>query len=204
MRCWLLRHSVKSGVIWTSIHEANLRKKTDFKTDSFSRLFTDVLFGVFSRLPDFYRNRSFYRGSLYRSTGHLTNGPNVNGLQVNCSVHQPKLVDVWNQILTNMLYKSTALSVNHRWTMYLFGNILLYRSTKHVDLKSTFIYKMIYSSTNFFVVVVDAFTILSSLCSTGQQLFILICSTVQPTLISLLMMLSNVVFFTDPSQFIYL
>jgi hypothetical protein len=47
-------------------------------------------------------------GSLYRSTGHLTNGPNVNGLQVNCSVHQPKLVDVWNQILTNMLYKSRA------------------------------------------------------------------------------------------------
>jgi hypothetical protein len=40
---------------------------------------------------------------------------------------------------------------------------------------------MIYSSTNFFVVVVDAFTILSSLCSTGQQLFILICSAVQPT-----------------------
>jgi hypothetical protein len=40
---------------------------------------------------------------------------------------------------------------------------------------------MIYSSTNFFVVVVDAFTISSSLCSTGQQLFILICSAVQPT-----------------------
>jgi hypothetical protein len=40
---------------------------------------------------------------------------------------------------------------------------------------------MIYSSTNFFVVVVDAFTILSLLCSTGQQLFILICSAVQPS-----------------------
>ena len=40
---------------------------------------------------------------------------------------------------------------------------------------------MLYSSTNFFWVVVDAFTILSSLCSTGQQLFILICSAVQPT-----------------------
>jgi hypothetical protein len=80
-----------------------------------------------------------------------------------------------------MLYKSTALSVNQRWTMYQFGNILLYRSTRHVDLKSKSLYKMIYSSTNFFVVVVDAFTILSSLCSTGQQLFILICSAVQPT-----------------------
>ncbi len=47
----------------TSIHKANLRKKTDFKTDSFSRLFTDVLFGVFSRLPDFYENRSFYNNT---------------------------------------------------------------------------------------------------------------------------------------------
>jgi hypothetical protein len=80
-----------------------------------------------------------------------------------------------------MLYKSTALSFNQRWTMYQLGNILLYRSTKPIDLKSTSIYKMLYSSTNFFVVVVDAFTILSSLCSTGQQLFILICSAVQPT-----------------------
>jgi hypothetical protein len=32
-----------------------LFKKTDFKTDSFSRLLTDVLFGVFGRLPDFLR-----------------------------------------------------------------------------------------------------------------------------------------------------
>jgi len=72
-----------------------------------------------------------------------------------------------------MLYKSTALNFNQRWTMYQFGNILLYRSTKHVDVRSIFLYKMLYSSTNFFVVVVDAFTILSSLCSTDQQLFIL-------------------------------
>ncbi len=55
-----------------------------------------------------------------------------------------------------MLYKSTAPSFNQRWTMYQFGNILLYRSTKHIDLKSTFIHQMLYSSTNFFVVVVDA------------------------------------------------
>jgi hypothetical protein len=57
------------------------------------------------------------RGYGYRSTGIYTNGPKFNGLQVNCSIHQLKLVDVWNQILTNMLYKSTALRFNHRWTM---------------------------------------------------------------------------------------
>ncbi len=94
-------------------------------------------------------------GSLYRSTGHYTNGPKFNGLQVNCSVHQPKLVGVQNQILTNMLYKSTAPSFNQRWTKYQFGNILLYRSTKHIDLKSIFLQKMVYSSTNFFVVFVE-------------------------------------------------
>ena len=83
--------------------------------------------------------RKLAGGYGYWSTGQYTNGPKFNGLQVNCSIHQLKLVDVWNQILTNMLYKSTALSVNHRWTMYQFGNILLYRSTKHVDLKSIFL-----------------------------------------------------------------
>jgi hypothetical protein len=33
-------------------------------------------------------------GYGYRSTGQYTNGPKFNGLQVNCSIHQLKLVDV--------------------------------------------------------------------------------------------------------------
>jgi hypothetical protein len=55
-----------------------------------------------------------------------------------------------------MLYKSAALNFNQRWTMNQFENIVLFRSTKHVDVKSIFLCKMLYSSTNFFVVVSDA------------------------------------------------
>jgi hypothetical protein len=43
-------------MIRTCIHKGNLFKKTDFKNDSFSRQFIDVLFGVFGRLLDFYKN----------------------------------------------------------------------------------------------------------------------------------------------------
>ena len=50
----------------TCIHKVNLLQKTDFKTDSFSRLFTDVLFSVFCHLPDIYVNRSFYNNTVYR------------------------------------------------------------------------------------------------------------------------------------------
>jgi hypothetical protein len=39
-----------------SIHKGTLRKKTDLKTDSFLLLFTDVLFGAFGRLPNFFTN----------------------------------------------------------------------------------------------------------------------------------------------------
>ncbi len=35
-----------------------------------------------------------YGGSLYRSTGQNINGPNINELQINCSIGQQKLVDV--------------------------------------------------------------------------------------------------------------
>jgi hypothetical protein len=34
------------------------------------------------------------RGSLYRSTGQNINGPNINELQINCSLGQQKPVDV--------------------------------------------------------------------------------------------------------------
>jgi hypothetical protein len=33
-------------------------------------------------------------GSLYRSTGQNINGPNINELQINCSIGQQKPVDV--------------------------------------------------------------------------------------------------------------
>jgi hypothetical protein len=33
-------------------------------------------------------------GSLYRSIGHNINGLNINEPQINCSIHQQKLVDV--------------------------------------------------------------------------------------------------------------
>jgi hypothetical protein len=46
-----------------SIHKGTLRKKTDLKTDSFLLLFTDVLFGAFGRLPNFFTNRSFYNNT---------------------------------------------------------------------------------------------------------------------------------------------
>ncbi len=51
-------------------------------------------------------------GSLYRSTGQNINGPNINELQINCSIGQQKPVDVWSIILTNMLLRSTAPHVN--------------------------------------------------------------------------------------------
>jgi hypothetical protein len=31
-------------------------------------LFTDVLFGIFGRLPDFYKNRSFYNNTVNNET----------------------------------------------------------------------------------------------------------------------------------------
>ena len=62
----------------TCIHKANLIKKTDFKTDSVSRLFTDVLFGVFGRLPDFYKNQSFYNKT--RETFRGAGGENVENV----------------------------------------------------------------------------------------------------------------------------
>ncbi len=49
-------HSLMLGFAEVScicIHKACLRQNTDFKTDSVSRLFTDVLVVVFGRLPDF-------------------------------------------------------------------------------------------------------------------------------------------------------
>jgi hypothetical protein len=40
-----------------------------------------------------YRNQA--RGGYgYRSTGHNINGPNINELQINCSIDQRKPVDV--------------------------------------------------------------------------------------------------------------
>jgi hypothetical protein len=35
-----------------------------------------------------------FRGSLYRSTGQNINGPNINELQINCSIGQQNPVDV--------------------------------------------------------------------------------------------------------------
>jgi hypothetical protein len=54
-----------------------------------------------------------YRGGYgYRSTGHNINGLNINELQINCSIGQQKLVDVWSIIPTNMLLRSTAPHIN--------------------------------------------------------------------------------------------
>jgi hypothetical protein len=47
-------------------------------------------------------------GSLYRPTGYNINGLNIRAPQINCSIHQRKLVDVKSIILTNMLLRSTA------------------------------------------------------------------------------------------------
>jgi hypothetical protein len=33
-------------------------------------------------------------GFFYRSTGHNINSPNINASQINCSIHQRKMVDV--------------------------------------------------------------------------------------------------------------
>ena len=46
-------------------------------------------------------SQSFW-GLLYRSTGQNINGPNINELQINCSIGQQKPVDVQSIILTNM------------------------------------------------------------------------------------------------------
>ena len=105
----------------------------------------------------------------------MESNTNEYALQVNRSERQPSLdyVSIW---------KHFALQVNQtRW------------SKEHIPLENDLQFN------HFFVVFVGAFTILSSLCSTGQQLFIIICSAVQPTLISLLKMLANVVFVTYKS-----
>ena len=46
--------------------------------------------------PAFQRIRikGFDGGYGYRSTGHNINGPNINELQINCSIDQRKPVDV--------------------------------------------------------------------------------------------------------------
>jgi hypothetical protein len=54
-----------------SIHKGTLRKKTDLKTDSFLLLFTDVLFGAFGRLPNFFTNRSFYNNTATHVGGGM-------------------------------------------------------------------------------------------------------------------------------------
>jgi hypothetical protein len=51
------------------IQKGNLYKKLIFKTDSFSMLFPDVLFAVFGRLTDFYKDRSFYNNKGRHSGG---------------------------------------------------------------------------------------------------------------------------------------
>ncbi len=52
------------------------------------------------------------RGCGYRSTRHNINGPNINELQINCSIDQRKPLDVQSIILTNMLLRSTAPHIN--------------------------------------------------------------------------------------------
>jgi hypothetical protein len=105
----------------------------------------------------------------------MESNTNKYALQVNRSEVQPSLDYV-------VIWKHFALQVNQtRW------------SEEHIPLGNALQFNQ------FFVVFVGAFTILSSLCSTGQQLFIIICSAVQPTLISLLKMLANVVFVTYKS-----
>jgi hypothetical protein len=52
------------------------------------------------------------RGYGYRSTGHFINGPNINELEINCSIDQQNPVDVLSIILTNMLLRSTAPHIN--------------------------------------------------------------------------------------------
>jgi hypothetical protein len=42
-------------------HKATLRKKIDFKTDSFFRLFTDIHLGTYWRLPDSFKSLFFYK-----------------------------------------------------------------------------------------------------------------------------------------------
>jgi hypothetical protein len=59
-----------------SIHKGTLRKKTDLKTDSFLLLFTDVLFGAFGRLPNFFTNRSFYNNTAT----HVGGGGDVDNV----------------------------------------------------------------------------------------------------------------------------
>ncbi len=43
---------------------------------------------------DFLPASKHPRGLLYRSTGQNINGPNINELQINCSIGQQKPVDV--------------------------------------------------------------------------------------------------------------
>jgi hypothetical protein len=72
---------------WASIHKGTLRKKTDLKTDSFLLLFTDVLFGAFGRLPNFFTNRSFYNNTATHVGGGGGDVDNVNNEFIikNCS-----------------------------------------------------------------------------------------------------------------------
>ena len=97
---------------------------------------------------------------LYTSTKTgwcMESNTNKYALQVNRSERQPSLDYV-------VIWKHFALQVNQtRW------------SEEHIPLGNALQFNQ------FFVVIVGAFTILSSLCSTGQQLFILICSAVQPS-----------------------
>jgi hypothetical protein len=68
-----------------SIHKGTLRKKTDLKTDSFLLLFTDVLFGAFGRLPNFFTNRSFYNNTATHVGGGIVDNVNNEFIIKNCS-----------------------------------------------------------------------------------------------------------------------
>jgi hypothetical protein len=68
-----------------SIHKGTLRKKTDLKTDSFLLLFTDVLFGAFGRLPNFFTNRSFYNTTAPHVGGGDVDNVNNEFIIKNCS-----------------------------------------------------------------------------------------------------------------------
>jgi hypothetical protein len=66
-----------------------------FVRNTETRTFTFTLYSLLSaKAKTPYVCKWAERGYGYRSTGHLINGPNINELQINCSIGQQNPVDV--------------------------------------------------------------------------------------------------------------
>ncbi len=65
---------------------------------------------ILHNIYNFPNTPTLFRGALFRSTSRNFNGPKINVLHINCSLLQPRKVDV--KVVPSVLYRKTALYIN--------------------------------------------------------------------------------------------